>query len=130
MKIRLYFVTDKYFGSEMELSPRIPETRQEEEDSQVERICVSSSILGALSATCQCINLNQPTYIYYTDVNLNSQKVMQPTQKQVYDAPYTGEFWLLSKTKFNLLKMIEVQKFIPIVINNTQSNICEFKEVL
>ena len=44
-----YFVSDRNFDSET-LEPRIPINRLLDEDDKIERICVSKSIIGCLSA--------------------------------------------------------------------------------
>lgn len=128
--MKFYFVTDQYFGNEMVLEPRIPETIQENEDNKTKRICVSTSIIGALSATSQNLEIGEPTFVYETDIPIDSKNLIQPNQTQVFDAEYTGEFWVTKKNKFKLIKMVEVIKQIPIDIDNTPTHICEFKEIL
>ena len=75
MIMRVYFVTQKDFGLSIILKPKIPESSPEYE-GKIPRICVSTSILGALSSIGGNLGLNCNTYIYKCD--LDDSEVIQP----------------------------------------------------
>ena len=103
--MRVYFVTQKDFGSSVILKPKIPESSPEYE-GKIERICVSTSILGALSSIGNHLGLECNTYIYKCDIE--EAKLIQPVNN-VNDADMTGELWILVQEKFTLHKIIKLK---------------------
>ena len=79
--------------------PMSPSVVMEGENWRAKRICVSGTIDGALSAIATSLvnPFGQEYYVHTVINNLELFKdgsVYQPTQKQVPDAPLTGELWL------------------------------------
>ena len=108
--MRVYFVTQKDFGSSVILKPKIPESSPEYE-GKIPRICVSTSILGALSSIGNNLGLECNTFIYKCD--LDESEIIQPGNN-VNDVDMTGELWILIEKEFKLHKIIklrEVQSF-------------------
>ena len=128
--MRFYFCTtsDK-FGESMILYQRIHDTIDpENEDNKIKRICVSSSILGCLSAIGHTLSVRSKVNIYYCDVN-DMNKIYQPTIKNVSDVEYTGEFWLLEKQKFNFLKSIYINYRKHFYVKNSKLYSIKFEEL-
>ena len=108
--MRVYFITQKDFGASVILKPRIPESSPEYE-GRIQRICVSTSILGALSSIGNNLELACDTFIYKCD--LDESEIIQPGNN-VNDVDMTGELWILIEKEFKLHKIIklrEVQSF-------------------
>ena len=108
--MRVYFITQKDLGSSVILKPRIPESSPEYE-GRIQRICVSTSILGALSSIGNNLGLECDTFIYKCD--LDESEIIQPGNN-VNDVDMTGELWILIEKEFKLHKIIklrEVQSF-------------------
>ena len=101
----VYFVTQKDMGSSVILNPRIPESSPDYEGN-CPRICVSASILGALSSIGNHLGLEYNTYIYKCDIE--EAKLIQPVNN-VNDADMTGELWILVQEKFTLHKIIKLK---------------------
>lgn len=76
----------------------------ETEDDKIKRICVSKSINGCLSA-CQCWDKEDIVYIYKCESN----KVIQPTLKQVPDQCFTGEEWILEPVRMQLFMKVKIE---------------------
>ena len=102
--MKVYFVTQKNMKDRITLKPRIPETALGHE-GLVARICVSSSILGCMSAIGDNLHLGCKTYIYTCDVD--PSELVQPDRKDVYDVDMTGELWLLTEKEFILHRIIK-----------------------
>lgn len=108
--MRVYFITQKDLGPSVILKPRIPESSPEYE-GRIQRICVSTSILGALSSIGNNLGLACDTFIYKCD--LDESEIIQPGNN-VNDVDMTGELWILIEKEFKLHKIIklrEVQSF-------------------
>ena len=108
--MRVYFITQKDLGPSVILKPRIPESSPEYE-GRIQRICVSTSILGALSSIGNNLGLACDTFIYKCD--LDKSEIIQPGNN-VNDVDMTGELWILIEKEFKLHKIIklrEVQSF-------------------
>ena len=106
----VYFITQNDLGLSVTLKPRIPESSPEYE-GRIQRICVSTSILGALSSIGNNLGLECNTYIYKCD--LDESEIIQPGNN-VNDVDMTGELWILIEKEFKLHKIIklrEVQSF-------------------
>ena len=102
--MRVYFVTQKDMGLSVLLEPRKPESAPLSE-GEIARICVSNSILGALSSVGGNLCLGCNTYIYSCD--LDESELIQPGL-HVNDVDYTGELWILIKKEFTLYKIIKL----------------------
>jgi len=101
--------TTYYFASRLNLDnvmlyPRVPLSRMEIEDNSIERICVSKSINGCLSA-CQCWCKDEIVNIYKCESN----KVVEPTLEQVPDKCFTGEEWILEPVKMKLFMKVKIE---------------------
>ena len=108
--MRVYFITQKDLGLSVILKPRIPKSSTEYE-GRIQRICVSTSILGALSSIGNNLGLECNTFIYKCD--LDESEIIQPGNN-VNDVDMTGELWILKEKEFKLHKIIklrEVQSF-------------------
>ena len=101
----VYFVTQKEMRDKVVLKPRLP-LSAEEKEGFVPRICVSTSILGALSSIGRNLYLNCDTYVYFSDVPCSD--IVQPSEENIDDIAYTGELWLLKETEFILYKTIRL----------------------
>ncbi len=100
----VYFVTQKNLGESVILKPRCPESAPEYEGNQP-RICVSPSILGALSSVGKNLGLECNTYVYMCD--LDESEIIQPGYN-VNDVDMTGEMWILIEKKFELYKILKL----------------------
>jgi len=101
--MKAYFVTQKNMGKCVVLKPRKPETAPDYEGPE-QRICVSSSILGALSSIGRNLGLGCYTYVYMC--KLDESEIIQPNT--VNDVDMTGEMWILNETGFVLHKIIKL----------------------
>ena len=124
MIMRVYFVTQKDFGSSVILKPKIPESSPEYE-GRIQRICVSTSILGALSSIGNNLGLECNTYIYKCD--LDESEIIQPGNN-VNDVDMTGELWILIEKEFKLHKIIKLREVQSFCINKeNDTDIFNFK---
>lgn len=103
LKMRLYFVTDRFKSSFLQLKPRVPSSLMEGEDNKVPRICVCPSLLGCLTAIGS-LSTGQVLQVYKT----NSGEYYQPTDSQVPDSYLTGELWLLKEHSFYLDSILTI----------------------
>lgn len=109
--MRFYHVSNNPHIAESVIYPRIPSRRLVTEDDKKARICVSSSIIGCLSALYP-LEKGQHMYIYVCD----AEKFIQPTLEQVADVAYTGEIWLNEATKIEYYEEIRIcEKHIMVV---------------
>lgn len=124
----VYFVTQKNMGSEVTLIPRIPKSSLKDE-GDIPRICVSTSILGALSSIGRNICFGCSTFVYSCDANFD--EIIQPNN--VHDVDYTGELWILSPKKFTLWKTLELEKVHSFTVDDTNEieiSQFEFRELV
>lgn len=88
------------------LVPRVPETiitgPNLTEDSKTPRICVAGSVQDALKSIPGCgimiRNMRKyhiPLIIHAYYLEQDPQYVYKPTDAEVPDAAYTGEYWML-----------------------------------
>lgn len=106
---KYYFVSNTKLKDEV-LKPRIPQnrlTKSGREDNTTPRICVSKSIIGCLQSTNTYISKKR-LYLYSCEVDSND--VIQPKERQVRDAKFTGEEWITIPTKFNLESILHITK--------------------
>lgn len=103
--MRVYFITQKNMGLSVILKPRLPESSSEYEGN-IPRICVSASILGALSSIGNNLDLECYTYIYRCD--LDDTEIIYPGNC-INDIDMTGELWILIEKEFALHKIIKLK---------------------
>lgn len=104
--MKVYFITQKYMGDSVILKPKLPESAPDYEGN-IPRICVSTSILGALSSIGRNVYLIIDTYIYICD--LDESELIQPGYN-VPDVDMTGELWILIEKEFTLHKIIKLTR--------------------
>ena len=122
--MRVYFITQKDLGLSVILKPRIPESSPEYE-GRIQRICVSTSILGALSSIGSNLVLECDTFIYKCD--LDESEIIQPGNN-VNDVDMTGELWILIEKEFKLHKIIKLREVQSFCINKeNDTDIFNFK---
>lgn len=95
----MYFVTDQDFGKEMVLQPRIPNnyfTRQNYENVNIPRICLSNSIDDCLVGLGKNIS-GQVLHVYRPIGKFN---VQIPTEEECPGTSLYNEFWITSECKF------------------------------
>lgn len=102
--MKVYFITQKYMEESVILKPKKPESAPSYE-GDIPRICVSASILGALSSIGRNMCLGCNTYIYTCD--LDESELIQPGFN-VPDVDMTGEMWILIEKEFTLHKIIKL----------------------
>jgi len=94
MKKYYYHVTEKFWGKQITLNPRITGKKRDlDYEPKVKRICVSSTIEGCLTAV----------YLYeMTEWNIyrTKRKVIAHKTKDIPDSKITNEFWLKRPTQF------------------------------
>ena len=100
----LYFVTQKYMGEKVILKPRKPESAPDYE-GDIQRICVSNSILGALSSIGKNLILMSDTFVYSCDVD--ESEFIQPSTN-INDVDMTGELWILIEKTFHIHKILNL----------------------
>lgn len=106
---KYYFISNRRLREEI-LYPRIPRNRLTEsgrEDNKTPRICVSKSIIGCLQST-STYETRKILYLYSCEVE--DKFVIQPTERQVSDAKFTGEEWIISPAKFSLETILHISK--------------------
>lgn len=106
--MRLYWVTQKQIGDnilEVNLTPQIPKTVSDGEDKVTPRICMSSSVIGAINSISNNIYGNI-VYVYTADVKV--QDIIQPSIEQVPDVFMTGEMWVIKPIKVSYMCSLSV----------------------
>ena len=94
-----YFITQVDMGEVMSLSPRKPIGMNDDEPN-TKRICVAKSAAYCMSA----INLYAgKLYVYRT-----RRKVKGRVPYNVYDSHITGEHWLMTKTRFTRVDILDL----------------------
>lgn len=122
--MKVYFVTQRFMGNSILLKPRVPESAPEYE-GDIPRICVSPSILGALSSIGRHIFLGSYTYVYVCELD-ESELIQAPSS--VNDADMTGEFWILIEKEFKLYKTLKIISEDSFIIDKEKEiEICNFK---
>lgn len=117
-----YFVSTKNFDGQI-LYPKVPENRMNNEDDSTERICVSKSINGCLSA----LSYSKGDKLFVHSCNVENQDVYQPDGNEVEDACYTGEEWILKPVKMEYHSCIEITKSFNFVLGNMPMSVHSFK---
>ena len=128
------------------LVPRVPETiitgQNITEDSKTPRICVAGSVQDALKSIPGCgimiRNMRKyhiPLIIHAYYLEQDPQYVYKPTDAEVPDAAYTGEYWMLRSPQ--KVRRRDYLLFDPVCIsgkdpNGTESEFfvdCRLKQV-
>ena len=123
----LYHLSEKDLNGQT-LHPRKMEKDRvmEGEDWRSKRICVSTSIDGALSSLASCMTcpFGEKFYVH-TLTNLDElfmhDKVYKPSKKQVPDAEATGEHWLKAPATLECIGKVEIIDIKP----NSPSNMTD-----
>ena len=92
----LYHVSKVQHDGEI-FKPRVPKFKLYAEDNKIKRICVSTSVVGALRAiTCEDV---PGVYRIHKPVNVGKKKISdylyKPTKDEVPDVIETREKWIL-----------------------------------
>lgn len=119
----LYYFASKHNYDRETLMPRIPLHKFNKEDNIVERICVSQSIHGCLSAIGCRFKVGDIVYIHICE----SHNAVQPTIEQVGDVCLTGEQWILEPVEMKLFMKIEITGVTNTTIGNMDNAVCLFK---
>lgn len=120
--MRFYFVAKEPFHNEI-LHPRVPETIAREENYWTERICVSPSINGCLSATGGRYKEGDELYVHTCETD----EFYQPTLEEVPDCIYTGEFWIQHPIKMTFHSWIKVTNIYPLSVHDFLSEAISFE---
>lgn len=122
--MKVYFITQKDMGDHVILKPRIPESAPDYEGN-IPRICVSPSILGALSSIGRHIYIGCYTYVYVCELD-ESELIQAPSS--VNDADMTGEFWILIEKEFKIYKTLKITDEDSFIVDEDKEiEICNFK---
>jgi len=100
-------------GKTLEPRPLDKMRVMEGEDWKVPRICVSTSIDGAVSSLVDSMSCSSGIRLWvHVPLDLDSlfkaNKVHRPSLKQVPDAEVTGEHWLKAPATFKTIGQIEI----------------------
>lgn len=128
--MRVYHVSTTYLDEEVELIPRVPNRLMAFEDNRYERVCCSTSILGAIKGSYLLQAYHRkvddpkddtiynkmhtsnsfavPFYVYYLDCPV--EDIVQPRPTQVLDAHLTNEFWVIEKYVWKLYDVYWLRK--------------------
>lgn len=103
--IILYHLSASPLGDNPILVPKIPVNLAHGENKDVPRICCCNSIIGCVRATTPTlfVDANNPRvhrWLYHAIVPVDD--VYQPESNEVPDAWFTGEFWVMEPTQFEL----------------------------
>lgn len=106
----MHFFATKKLLENTKLYPRIPETCSNKENSTIPRICVSKSIIGAISSTYLHMDSQTGDCIYVYACNPDPADVMQPGPDLAPDGYLHGEEWILSPIGMDLYEVFKVEK--------------------
>lgn len=108
-KRSFFFLSDKNMTNKI-LIPRVPDngyTRKGLEDNTTNRVCVSTTIQGAISGIAgNTDKTGMRAFVH----EIISDKWVKPTKDQVPDAHITNEYWILEPVKPKKLFRIKVTK--------------------
>lgn len=122
--MRFFHVSDNPNLNGCTVFPKLPESRMEVENSITPRICVSPSINGCLTATSR-YEEGETLYIY----ECYSEAIIQPTEKDVIDAPLTGEMWIVEPTIFRRFGTIKITEVLGSNLKEMMNNLYAFEFV-
>ena len=111
---KLYHLSDECHNGKT-FRPRVPNAyifdneNGEIEDIKTKRICFSTTISGAFTA----INFNGKSEILYLHVpedisSIPDDKIVIPTNEQVWDAEFTREVWVKCKVKLKCIGKVRL----------------------
>lgn len=90
----VYHISHKYLGKSPTLTPRIPDTRMEDEDGITPRVCVASSVENCYVAITGGIPRYPAMHVYMADGSATVPA------KGVPDSRITRERWFLEPVRF------------------------------
>lgn len=120
--MKYYFASKENFDGQV-IKPKVPLHKYECEDSETERICVSQSINGCLTALSSRFGIGEIVYIHQCE----SDNIIQPTVEQVIDVCFTGEQWILEPVVMKLYIKIVIIGFMDAAAGNTNNIVFAFK---
>lgn len=85
------------------IHPRVPLSRMNNEERSIKRICVSASINGCLTDSNR-YDIGEILDVYTCETT----HFIQPTDKEVIDAPLTGEVWIMEPVEFKWFMRIAI----------------------
>lgn len=104
MKKTFFHISEKDLGETFKFTPRIPQSRAEEEDDKIPRVCAAPSITQCLIAihgdpdlkgmyqNVPLVLKNPPFAVYLFSVD--ETEIYIPNDEQVPDCHRTGEIWI------------------------------------
>lgn len=119
--MKYFFVSEANFD-DFAVHPRIPHSTSNDEDTEIERICVSQSLSGCIEAT-DIFRATQRIYVH--ECEIHEKDIIQPTRNQVNDSYLTGEVWVKIPTKMKLVGTLILTEKINI---SDQISKWEFKD--
>ena len=108
--INLYHISLRNHNNET-FHPRIPYVYNNDEDDTIRRVCFSSTISGAYRAVTFNDTCGEVCYVHIPvniDTIIKKGGVYKPSVNLVWDADFTGEYWVRRPVK---LKCIGKAKF-------------------
>lgn len=98
--------TDGSPNSKVKMKPRLIHSG-ESEISHIHRICVAPSVEQAINACAQDMCFTNELYIYRTSRKISNTYAPYG----VFDAPITGERWLMRQTSFELVGKVKFDMY-------------------
>lgn len=108
--IKLYHISTVDLGSTYTFIPRVPANRSLHEDDFTPRVCLSTSVNGAITAIATELNLDEPIdlVIYSTELSVIDKNLVGYIQlysdNKVCDALATEECWYLKPITMTSVK--------------------------
>ena len=118
-KIMVYHV--QYFdqGKAILKNPEIPDDLMADEDEEIPRICITTSIPEAINA-CADVIFKDPNFKYFEHdgfrtlylycAEVKTDALVQPTKWGVPDVWKSGELWLMQPTHFDKCLEYDIQR--------------------
>lgn len=119
--MRFFHVSDNRNLDSSYIYPRVPESKMNNENETIPRICVSPSINGCLTATSR-YKVGEVLYVY----ECKSKKFIQPDEDEVMDAPLTGECWVTEPVKMKFFTKIKIKQIVKSKIGELENNLFVF----
>ena len=82
--------------------PRVPDSRQDDEDDKLNRVCFSNSMSGCFRAIFQ-MGYNDVICYVHVPININPKHLYKPSEKLVCDVNYTNEHWYRKPVKMKCI---------------------------
>ena len=108
--VKLYHVSQESHDGDI-FRPRVPENRLEYEDEKVRRVCVSTSVIGALRGIA-CDDVDGD-YKIYMPVGIGweiSDFIYKPTVNELPDVIETREKWILCPVKMVECERVQIRR--------------------